>query len=56
MIDHPSPSIMRIKIKGDSGSPYLRSLEGVKVLEGEPLTNIEKLEEVTSDITHLTQL
>jgi len=47
---------MRMKRKGDSGSPYLRPLEGVKILEGEPLTNIEKLEEVTSPITHLTQL
>jgi len=47
---------MRMKRKGESGSPCLRPLEGVKFLEGEPLTKIEKLEEVTRAITHLTQL
>jgi len=47
---------MRIKRKGESGSPCLRPLEGVKVLEGEPLTRIEKLEEATRAMTHLTQL
>jgi len=45
---------MRMKQKGESGSPYLRPLEGVKILEGEPLTRIEKLEEVTRAMTHLT--
>jgi len=47
---------MRMKRKAESGSPYLRPLEGIKVLEREPLTNIEKLEEVTKAMTHLTQL
>jgi len=43
-----------MKRKGEIGSPYLRPLEGVKVLEGEPLTRIETLEDVTRAITHLT--
>jgi len=47
---------MRMKRRGESGSPYLRPLEGIKVSEREPLTKIEKLEEVTTTITHLTQL
>jgi len=47
---------MMIKRKGERGSPYLRPLEGVKISEGEPFTKIEKLEEVTRAITHLTQL
>jgi len=34
---------MRIKRKGERGSPYLRPLEGLKVLDGEPFTRIEKL-------------
>jgi len=42
---------MRIKRNGERGSPYLRPLEGEKVLEGEPLTRIEKLEEVTRAMT-----
>ena len=54
LIDRQSPYIMRIKRKGESGSPCLRPLKGVKVLEGEPLTRIEKLEEVTRAMTHLT--
>jgi len=29
-----------MKRKGESGSPYLRPLEGIKVSEGEPLTRI----------------
>jgi len=45
---------MRIKTKGDSGSPCLRPLVGVNVLDGEPLTRIQKLDEVTRAITHLT--
>jgi len=48
--------MMRMKRKGESGSPCLRPLEGRKISEGEPLTNIEKLEEVTRAMTHLTQL
>jgi len=55
-MDLPRPSIMSIKRKGESGSPYLRPLEGVKIFEGEPFNRIEKLEEVTKAITHLTQL
>jgi len=56
LIDQPSPSIMRMKGRGESGSPCLRSLERIKVSEGERLTKIEKLEEVTRAKTHLTQL
>jgi len=44
---------MRIKRKGESGSPCLRPMEGVKISEGEPFTRIEKLGEVTKAITHL---
>jgi len=47
---------MRMKRKGESGSPFVRPLEGIKVFEGEPLTRIEKMEEVTRAMTHLTQL
>jgi len=47
---------MKMKRKGESGSPCLRPLEGIKVSEGEPSTKIEKLEEVTRAMTHLTQL
>jgi len=47
---------MRMKRKGESGSPYLRPLEGRKISEGEPFTKIEKLDEVTRPMTHLTQL
>jgi hypothetical protein len=46
---------MRMKRKGERGSPCLRPLEGRKVSEGEPLNRIEKLEEVTRAKTHLTQ-
>jgi len=45
---------MRMKRKGESGSPRLRPLEGIKVSDGKPLTKIEKLEEVTRAMTHLT--
>jgi len=45
-----------MKRKGESGSPYRRPLEGIKGSEGEPLTRIEKLVEVTRAITHLIQL
>jgi len=44
-----------MKIKGESGSPCLRPLEGVKISEGEPFTRIEKLGEVTKATTHLIQ-
>jgi len=50
----PSPSIIRIKRKGDRGSPCLRPPEGLKVFDGEPFTRIEKLEVVTKSITHVT--
>jgi len=33
---------MRIKRKGESGSPSLSPLKGLKVLDGEPLNRIEK--------------
>jgi len=45
---------MRMKRKGESGSPCLRPLEGRKFLDGETLNRIEKLEEVTRAKTHLT--
>jgi len=47
---------MRIKRKGESGSPYLRPLVGLKGLDGEPFNRIEELEVFTRAITHLTQL
>jgi len=56
MIDLPIPSIMRMKRKGERGSPCLWPLEGINISEGDPLTRIEKLTEVTRAITHLTQL
>jgi len=43
-----------MKRKGESRSPCLSPLEGIKVLKGEPFTKIEKLEEVTRAMTHLT--
>jgi len=46
---------MRIKRKGERGSPCLRPLKGVNISEGEPFTRIEKLGEVTKAITHLIQ-
>jgi len=54
LIDLPSPSIISIKRKGESTSPFVRTLEGIKISEGEPFTKIEKLEEVTKAMTHLT--
>jgi len=45
---------MRMKRKGESWSPCLRPLEGIRISEGEPFTKIEKLEVVTRAITHLT--
>jgi len=45
-----------MKRKGESRSPCLRPLEGLKISKGEPLTKIEKLEEVTSAMTYLTKL
>jgi len=56
LIALPSPSTMRIKRKGERGSPYLRPLVGLKGLDGEPFNRIEKIEVVTRAITHLTQL
>jgi len=47
---------MRTKRKGESGSPYLRPLEGVKRLEGAPLSSMEKLVLVTSSIPYLILL
>jgi len=47
---------MRMKRKGESRSPCLSPLEGRKISEREPLTKIEKLEEVTRAMTHLIQL
>jgi len=52
----PNPSIMRIKGKGEREYPCLRPLEGLKVLDGEPLSNIEKLVVVTRAIIHIIQL
>jgi len=46
---------MSIKRKGESGSPCLRPLEGVKISEGKPFTRIEKLVEVTKAIIHPIQ-
>jgi len=45
---------MRINIKGESGSPCLRPLEGMKISGGESFTKIEKLDKVTRAMTHLT--
>jgi len=45
-----------MKRKGESGPPCLRPLEGRNVSEGEPLTKIEKLEEVTRAKIHLPPL
>lgn len=56
LIALPSPSIMRTKRKGESRSPCLRPLEGIKVLVGELLRRMEKLAMDTRDITHLIQL
>jgi hypothetical protein len=36
-----SPSIIRMNMKGDSGSPFLMPLEGQKVLAGAPLIKSE---------------
>jgi len=52
----PKPSIMRIKRKGERGSPCLRPLEGMKISEGDPFTRIKTMEDVTKAITYLTQL
>ena len=49
-------SITKTKRRGERGSPCLRPLDGLKGLDGEPLTKIDKLEEVTKATTHLTQL
>ena len=52
MITLPSPSIMGTKRKGEGRSPCVRPLEGIKVLEGETLSRIEKLAVDTRAITH----
>jgi hypothetical protein len=41
LMDQLSPSTIKMKRKGESGSPFLISLEGEKVLEGTPLTKME---------------
>ena len=38
----PNPYIIRTKRKGERGSPFLMPIEGWKVLEGVPLTRMEK--------------
>lgn len=49
-----STFIMRLKRKGESGFPCLSPLKGLKVLDGEPFSKIEKLEVVTRTITILS--
>ena len=48
------PSAMRIKTKGERGSPCLIPREGWKVLVGDPLRRILKKGVVTKPMTHST--
>lgn len=50
------PSTIRMKRKGDKGSPFLIPLEGLKVGEGAPLTRIETKDEETNDRIHWVQV
>jgi len=45
-----------MKRKGERGSPCLSPLKGRKIFEGEPLSKIENLAEVTRALTHLIEL
>jgi hypothetical protein len=45
---------MRIKMKGDSRSPWKNPLEVEKVEEGVPLTKMEKKENEVKDRIHFT--
>jgi hypothetical protein len=51
----PRPSTIKMKRKGDRGSPCLMPREGEKVVEGDPLTNIEKKAVEVRVSTHLIQ-
>ena len=51
----PNPFIMRMKRKGERGSPCLIPLEGENVPAGDPLRRIEKKAEETNDKIHLIQ-
>lgn len=51
----PNPSIIRIKKKGETGSPCIMMREGLKVSKGDPLTKIEKKAEESRDMTHWVQ-
>jgi hypothetical protein len=55
LILHPSPSAMRIKRKGERGSPFLMPREGEKGMEGDPLTRMEKKSMERRESTHLIQ-
>ena len=55
-MERPRPSAMMMKRKGERGSPCLIPLEGEKVLEGIPLTKMEKKAEEVKFMIHVTQL
>lgn len=51
LIIFPNPYIMRMKRNGGRGSPCVRPLDVLKVLDGEPFRRIEQLVVVTSSMT-----
>jgi len=51
----PNPSVIRVKGKGEKGSPWWMPWEGRKGREGEPLMRIEKKTKEISVINQLTQ-
>jgi len=55
LIEHPRPSTIRIKRKGERGSLCLIPQDGEKVGNGESLIKMEKKVEVVKDMIHLIQ-
>jgi len=53
LMDRTKPSAIKMKRKGERGSPYRMSQEGEQVLEGEPLIKMEKKDEEVRERTHL---
>jgi hypothetical protein len=49
----PSSSAIRVKRKGERGSPCLIPIEGEKVEEGDPLIKMEKKAEEVRDTIQL---
>lgn len=56
MIYLPRPSATMMKRKGDRGSPYLIPLDGLKFLEGDPLSKIKKTSEEIREETQLIHI